>query len=104
MKDKQILNVRYAALQALERIEKGGAYSNLLLNDMINKGDFSIKDSHLLTELVYGSLSRKLLLEFYLQPFIAQAKKIDNWVRLLLELSLYQMLYLDRVPDHAVIN
>lgn len=104
MRDKRTQNVRYAALQALERVEKGGAYSNLLLNEMINAGNLSVKDSHLLTEIVYGTLSRKLLLEFYLHPFIAQAKKVEEWVRLLLELSLYQMLYLDRIPDHAVIN
>lgn len=29
--------VRFAALQALERIQKGGAYSNLLLNEEIKK-------------------------------------------------------------------
>ncbi|AYW46268.1 16S rRNA (cytosine(967)-C(5))-methyltransferase RsmB [Tetragenococcus koreensis] len=96
--------VRYAALQALERIQKGGAYSNLLLKEEIEKGQLSDQDSRLLTELVYGTVSRQLLLEFYLQPFIAKAKKVDAWVKLLLELSLYQLYYLDRVPDHAVLN
>lgn len=96
--------VRYAALQALERIQKGGAYSNLLLNEEIRKEQLSGKDSRLLTELVYGTVSRRLLLEFYLQPFIAKAKKVDIWVKLLLELSLYQLYYLDRIPDHAILN
>jgi len=97
-------SVRYVALQALERIQQGGAYSNLLLKEEIDKGELSQQDSRLLTELVYGTVSRQLLLEFYLQPFISKAKKVNNWVKLLLELSIYQLYYLDRVPDHAVLN
>lgn len=104
MKHNVKKSVRYAALQALERIQKGGAYSNLLLKEEIDKGQLSAKDSRLLTELVYGTVSHQLLLEFYLQPFIVKTKKVNTWVKLLLELSLYQLYYLDRVPDHAVLN
>ncbi|HPR80518.1 MAG TPA: 16S rRNA (cytosine(967)-C(5))-methyltransferase RsmB [Enterococcus sp.] len=104
MKNNIKKTVRFVALDALERVQKGGAYSNLLLRESINKGQLNEKDSRLLTELVYGTISRQLLLSFYLQPFIAKAKKVDNWVKLLLQLSLYQLLYLDKVPSHAVLN
>ncbi|MFV0558574.1 MAG: 16S rRNA (cytosine(967)-C(5))-methyltransferase RsmB [Enterococcus sp.] len=97
-------SVRFVALDALERVAKGGAYSNLLINDLINEGKLNELDGRLLTELVYGTISRQLLLDYYLQPSIQQAKKIDPWVRLLLRLSLYQMLYLDKVPNHAIFN
>lgn len=97
-------SVRFAALQAIERVDKGGAYSNLLLNEMINKSTLNEKDSRLFTELVYGTISRKLLLEYYLSAFIRNPKKVDNWVKNLLILSIYQLLYLDKIPDHAVIN
>lgn len=97
-------SVRYVALQTIERVDKGGAYSNLLLNEMINKSDLGEKDSRLFTELVYGTISRKLLLEYYLSPFIKNPKKVDNWVKNLLSLSMYQLIYLDKIPDHAVIN
>lgn len=104
MKNDAKKTVRYVALQTLERIQKGGAYSNLLLKEEIDKGELSQQDSRLLTELVYGTVSRQLLLEFYLRPFISKAKKVDHWVQLLLELSIYQLYYLDRVPDHAILN
>lgn len=58
----------------------------------------------MLTELVYGTISHQRLLAFYIQPFIMKAKKVDDWVKLLLELSVYQLLYLDKVPSHAVLN
>lgn len=97
-------SVRYAAMRAIERVDKGGAYSNLLLNEMINSSDLGEKDSRLFTELVYGTISHKLLLEYYLSPFIKNPKKVDNWVKNLLSLSIYQLVYLDKIPDHAVIN
>ncbi|EOL49147.1 ribosomal RNA small subunit methyltransferase B [Enterococcus phoeniculicola] len=97
-------SVRFVALDTLERVNKGGAYSNLLLNDMMSKAKLSEKDGRLYTELVYGTISRRLLLEFYLQPFIAKAKKVDDWVVTLLCLSLYQLEFLDKVPAHAVLN
>lgn len=96
--------VRYVALEALERVTKGGAYSNLLLRELMNKGRLNDKDGRLLTELVYGTIARQLLLDYYLTPFTKQAKKVDGWVQNLLRLSLYQMLYLDKVPSHAILN
>lgn len=69
-------SVRYVALHALERVEKGGAYSNLLINDAILKGQLSDKDARLLTGLVYGTISRQLLLDYYLSPFLKGAKKL----------------------------
>ncbi|MGM0214651.1 16S rRNA (cytosine(967)-C(5))-methyltransferase RsmB [Enterococcus sp. AZ109] len=101
---KLLHSVRYTALETIERINNGGAYSNLLLNEMIKKNQVADKDTGLLTELVYGTVSRKLLLAFYLSPFTAKAKRIDTWVQSLLELSVYQLLFLDRVPDHAILN
>lgn len=102
---KQLVHsVRYTALEAIERINHGGAYSNLLLNELIKKNQVADKDTGLLTELVYGTVSRKRLLAFYLTPFTAQAKRIDSWVQSLLELSVYQLIFLDRVPAHAILN
>lgn len=45
-----------------------------------------------------------MTLEFYLQPFINKGKKMEVWVHILLQMTLYQMVYLDRIPDHAAIN
>lgn len=103
MKKKKLTgNVRDAALSILWAVENQQAYSNLLLNDTINKYDLSEKDRGLLTELTYGTLQRKLTLDFYLKPYIKG--KLEPWVKVLLRLTLYQMVYLDRVPDRAAIH
>jgi 16S rRNA (cytosine967-C5)-methyltransferase len=96
-------NVREAALEILISIEKNQAYSNLLLNKVIEKHSFSRKDAGLLTEIVYGTIQRRDTLDFYLKPFIKKQNKLQQWVSILLRLSVYQMIYLDRVPAHAVI-
>ncbi|MCA0988024.1 16S rRNA (cytosine(967)-C(5))-methyltransferase RsmB [Guptibacillus algicola] len=97
-------NVREAALDVIEKINKNQAYSNLLLNETINKHKLNRKDIGLLTEIVYGTIQRQKTLDFYLDDFLTNRKKIQPWVISLLHLSLYQMTYLDRVPDRAVIH
>jgi len=99
--NKQKKTVREAALDVLEAIDKHQSYSNLLLNQTIKKYQISGPDTGLLTEIVYGTIQRKLTLDFYLKPFIK--KKPEHWVLILLRLSLYQMVYLDKVPDRAII-
>ncbi|MEN1934366.1 16S rRNA (cytosine(967)-C(5))-methyltransferase RsmB [Paenibacillus sp. 102] len=95
-------NVRELALDGLIQVEKSGAYSNLLLNNLIEKSEIDRKDIGLLTEIVYGTIQRRDTLDYYLQPFLR--KKVEAWVKVLLRLSLYQMIYLDRVPERAAIH
>ena len=97
---KQSKTVREAALDVIEAVEKNQSYSNLLLNSVIEKNQLPSKDIGLLTELTYGASQRKMTLDFYLAPFLKG--KLDEWVRHLLRLSLYQLVYLDRIPDRAV--
>ncbi|OCS91455.1 16S rRNA (cytosine(967)-C(5))-methyltransferase RsmB [Caryophanon latum] len=105
-KKKEVIwdgNVRDAALTILLTVDKSQAYSNLLLNDTIEKYRITdAKDRGLLTELTYGTLQYKYTLDYYLEPFIRG--NIDLWVRWLLRLSLYQMHYLTRIPAHAAVN
>jgi len=95
--------VREVALDILESIEKNQAYSNLLLNKTIEKYNLPPKDVALLTEMVYGTIQQRDTLDYYLNPFIKKGKRLETWVNVLLRLSLYQMVYLDRIPDRAVI-
>lgn len=97
-------NPRFVAMLLLVKVSEKQAYSNLLIDQGIREGGLNSKDARLMTEIVYGTISRKITLEYYLQPFIKKAKKIDHWVKQLLLLSLYQLCFLDRVPEHAIVN
>jgi 16S rRNA (cytosine967-C5)-methyltransferase len=96
-------NVREATVELLETIEKNQSYSNLLLNSTIEKNKIPSIDIGLLTELTYGTLQRRMALDYFLKPFIKNSKKLENWVQQLLRITLYQMVYLDKIPDRAAI-
>ncbi|GAA0331424.1 16S rRNA (cytosine(967)-C(5))-methyltransferase RsmB [Bacillus carboniphilus] len=95
-------NVRFACLQLLTTIDKDQAYSNLVLQKELETGNYSVKDKALLTEILYGTLQRKLSLDYYLEPFI-KGKRVKGWVKWLLRLTLYQIVYLDKIPERAAI-
>ena len=71
---------------------------------MIKQANLSEKNVHLLTTMVYGVIQHRLTLEYWLTPFIKQPQKLDAWVRELLYISLFQMQYLDKIPDHAIFD
>ena len=96
--------LRNTMLDLLNRIEKDSGYSHLLLDNEMKKEQFLKADRGLLTEVVYGTIQRKITLDYYLNDFVNPNKKMQPWVRNLLRMSIYQMVYLDRVPAHAIIH
>ncbi|PAF40240.1 16S rRNA (cytosine(967)-C(5))-methyltransferase, partial [Terribacillus saccharophilus] len=91
--------LRDTAVTLLSRIGDQGGYSHLLLDQTIRNKGFDSRDTGLLTEIVYGTLSYKLTLEYFLRHFVS--KKLESWAKWLLLSAFYQMYVLDRVPDHA---
>ncbi|GIO18330.1 ribosomal RNA small subunit methyltransferase B [Oceanobacillus oncorhynchi subsp. incaldanensis] len=96
--------LRQTMLDVLIRIEKDKGYSNLLLNQELKQKGLIEKDKRLLTEVVYGTIQNQITIDYYLAPFIKNKKKIDVWVKQLLRMSVYQMVYLEKIPDHAVLH
>ncbi|MFC3843837.1 16S rRNA (cytosine(967)-C(5))-methyltransferase RsmB [Paenibacillus sp. MAH-36] len=98
-------SAREAALDVLIRVEENQSYSNLLLNQVLQKHALERADAGLATELVYGTIGRKNTIDFFLERFVSKGlAKLEPWVRCLLRLSFYQLHYLDRIPDHAVVS
>lgn len=98
------MNVREIALQLLIRVEKEGGFSHLLLSNTIKQKQLNEQDEKLLTEIVYGTLERKITLDYYLFPYIQKQKKLNDWVRILLRMSVFQMQFLDKIPTYAIIH
>jgi len=96
---------REAALEILTRVEQDRSYSNLLLGRSLERLSLSRPDAALATELVYGTIQRKNTLDHYLARFTAKGlARLEPWVLSLLRMSLYQLLYLERVPAHAAVS
>lgn len=100
----KVETARSVALEVLEDVFIHQAYSNIALNKHLKGSQLSAADKGLVTEIVYGTVARKLTLEWYLSHFIEDRDKLDNWLYILLLMSAYQVRFLDKVPDHAVVN
>ncbi|MCG1008674.1 16S rRNA (cytosine(967)-C(5))-methyltransferase RsmB [Salinicoccus sp. ID82-1] len=96
------MQLREMALDAYSRVVDEGGFSNIVLNDMIRSSDLASNDRGLLTEIVYGTISKKLTIQFHIRPFIRT--KLKRWQRNLLDITVYQIVWLDRVPNYAAIN
>lgn len=96
-------NLRWQALVLLDKIENNQEFSNIVINEFLSGSDFDERDNRLLVQIVYGVVQRRYTLDYYLKPF-TKGKKIDKWIQSLLRMSIYQLVFLDRVPDYAVVN
>lgn len=97
-------SARAIAVHILDRIEQEKAYSNIVLNQALKEENMTDQDRSLLTELVYGVIQNKRLLDYYLSPYVRNPKKLDNWVKQVLRLGVYQLVFLDTIPAYAAIS
>jgi 16S rRNA (cytosine967-C5)-methyltransferase len=98
-------NVRKKAVDILVRVELDKAYADILLNQVLQRGTISAKDRSLLTEIVYGTLRWRGRIDFYLQQLTRRSfEETDPFIKNLLRITLYQISFLDRVPEYAALN
>jgi len=97
--------VRAAALHALHALEKEKTWSEQAVKKEIAEKGLERRDAALLTSLVYGVLQNRRLLDFYIVQVSGKGmNRFAPVVRDLLRLSFYQALFLERVPNHAVVD
>lgn len=102
-KNKQ--TARSAALDSLIAVERDGRYTNLEINSAIEKSALSKEDKALYTRLVYGVTERKITLDYIISQYSkTPLDQLDEDVKCALRLGFYQLLYMDRIPDHAAVG
>ena len=96
---------RKIAYDVLVRCASAEQYSNIALDTAIKRAELTPPDRGLLTALVYGVIERQITLDAIIDSLTdRKSEDISPDVRTLLRLGLYQLAYLDRVPDHAAVN
>ncbi|MGI5891641.1 MAG: 16S rRNA (cytosine(967)-C(5))-methyltransferase RsmB [Bacillota bacterium] len=102
---EKITTAREKALLILHKVAQEGAYANLQTAGSLDNGNFSIDDKRLITELVYGTLRMQNALDHILNQLLKKPlSDLPLWIMLILRLSLYQLLYLEKIPYSAVVN
>ena len=98
-------NPRKIAYDVLVKCASAEQYSNIALDTAIKRSDLTPPDRGLLTTLVYGVIEKQITLDAIIDSLTdRKGEEITLDVRTLLRLGIYQLAYLDRVPDHAAVN
>ena len=99
------MGARETALNALIACRKDGAWSNGILKTYVQRDRLDRRDAALAARLCYGVLQNRLLLDHYLQQLLTgKLKSLHPVVHDILHLGLYQIYFLDKIPDSAVVN
>ena len=99
------VNARELALKVLKEVDEDGAYANLALNKILEKYELKKLDRSFITELSYGTLKRLNTLDWILSRFLKKPLAAQTvWVRNILRLATYQVVFMERVPNAAACN
>lgn len=96
---------RRFVLKLLLRLEESGSYSNILLDKELSKQDFTAQEKSFITALFYGVTERRITLDYYISKLSkVRLKKMDSDILTILRMGIYQIMYMDSVPDSAAVN
>ena len=96
-------SARAISLETLIRVLADGSYSNISLNNSLQHSSLSLTDQNLATRIVYGTIQYRLFLEYQLKGLV-RTKITEKYLNPLLLMSLYQIIFLDKVPNRAVLD
>ncbi len=94
---------RFLAYKILNKIERDKAYSNITVDVVLNENEAT--SAPFVCSLVYGVIERKITIDYFLSKFLTQPiKKLNPQVLTILRMGVYQIKFMDKVPDSAAVN
>ncbi len=98
-------NARAAALRVLQAMERNNAWADAALKAQLRREPLSPQDTALAARLVYGVVQNRMLLDFWIGAYCSQKPERLQFPLLdILRLGVYQIVYLDKIPDSAAVN
>jgi len=99
------MTARELALMALLRAHQGDTFVQDELHGLMARHNLSPADRALATEIALGATRHRRTIDYLLDRLLTQPiAAMDLTARRILEIAAYQMIYLDRVPDYAVVD
>lgn len=99
-------NIRELAVEMVKEISAGKEYSHILIKNVLDKYAYlPAYDRAFLKKVTEGTIERQMTIDYVLNQFSkVPVNKMKPFIRSLMRTSVYQILYLDKVPDSAVCN
>lgn len=100
------VNTRELILDILMEVTEHQGYSHIILRDVLNKYAYlSRQERAFIARISEGTLERMLEMDMILNQFSkTKVKKMKPVIRNILRMSVYQIKYMDSVPDSATCN
>lgn len=96
-------SAREAAFTVLLQTEREAAYANLALKKYLDQHALSAADARLASQIVYGTARMKIALDHIISQLLTRpSAKLMTEARVILRLSLFQLVYLSRLEPYAV--
>lgn len=100
---KKIDLARDTAVRIVYRVLREGGYSNIAVKQELDESRLGRLDKALVTEIVNGTLRNLARIDWIKSRFIKKTD-IEPWIEDIIRCGIYQIIFLDRVPDSAVCN
>lgn len=94
---------REEAVKIVHRVMREGAYSNIAIKQSLDESKLSRLDKALVTEIANGTLRNLTRIDWIKSQFVKK-DKISPWIEDIIRCGIYQIMFLDRIPDSAVCN
>lgn len=105
MKKTKVDPIREIILTILVKIDSQQGYINILLSKSLDEKKISTRDAAFITEITYGVIRNRNKLDWALSQFSTKPlSETAVLIRNILRMGVYQLLFLDKVPDYAVCN
>lgn len=96
---------RQVAIKILKRIEETNAYADITIDNELSRSNLSSLDKAFVNEIVNGTIRWRGHLDWLIRQFYqGEINKCPTLIKYILQVSLYQLIYLDKVPAYAAIN
>ncbi len=99
------ISSRNTALRALNDVTQNEGYSNIVIDKAIRAAGLEPRDAALASALFYGVLEKRMTLDHYIRQCLTKPnQKLDETVLNILRIAVYQLLFMDKIPESAAVN
>ncbi len=99
------MSPRQLVIKLLDRLERTNAYADLLLNKELKEQELSELDRALIQEFFFGVIRWRNRLDWIIKNiYRGSIEKAPRFIRYILQIGLYQLIFMDKIPEYAAIN
>ncbi len=99
------MNSRQLIYRILTEFDKHPTNLERLVDCTLEKTHIDHRDRRFVFEIVYGIIRKQLTIDYIVDQYLTEENHQNNDVlKRILRIGIYQLLYMDRVPDHAAVN